>query len=1473
MNISTAGQQATHDDAHDAARAGDFDVVSVALTRYDHYPQLSGSRADGTGSAEGEAASVAETLEEFGGRPVPWGVLPPRRDVGAVERRLEAWATPDRPRNTVLHWVGHSWSNDVRARLVLPESSPVTANGMEPERLADYIRAREARMASGDSWAAVMIDGCRSARFAELLHATLLKDDPHAPTRVLVLGVSREGETRLGAFSEALRLSFASFQGSNEVPLWDLADQLRQRLPGSFVFPPNSNGALRRRLPVVSGASAPLDIYEDLTAFLRSLSPDERLHLIPQARSSEHGDAAWYFVGRSAEKKRITAWLRNGTQGMLVVTGEGGQGKSALLGHIAALSRPRLRELLLRGNYITPPPEAETPPDHAFDGIVHATGTDRRTIIETIASAAGYPPEMLALHNPDDLTESLKASLSARDRPFTVLVDALDEADDPRGVAEVLQATAALPGCQILVGTRPFERHPAGGQPTDLLDALAPDGFEEDDLVILTSDSDAVFDYVRLRLAGARHVKLDRSERDHAARVIAAQDPDFLGARLAVHEVLSRAGEEEHGRLARTLRDLVETGLKDDALFEAALTRIVAESTAAAPLLRALALSEGRGLPRAGGVWAAAASGIAGRTVTERDIDVLLRVAAPYVLIDAEDGRPVFRLSHEVFRELMDGHPTGGEPMMHSAEWHHRIAVGLADAARLRRHERTRDPEDRLPARYVRRFWTEHASRGGRLDALLATYPELLPHLDGHALERHRSEVASATVRSMLLAVDLARPGPGATSSHSSAEVGLWASRLGERRLAAACADGNEAAMDPAPSHRSPWTLKGAWWTGVHARELPKHPTGVTAVCAGTVDGAGVIVSAGADGSLRVDGPRSKFRGPALLGPSGSRPSAVALVEQPAGSPLVLAHGGARLYAWNHRGKEIALRTLSVTAFALAVGGNGLIAATDDAEIRYWDRPPSAAPWDTEGREEPTGSRRVGWHHDTVLALAAAEAPGGAVLLSGSADHSARLWSLRDGTLRHVLSHTAPVRAVVLGAAGRQLLAATATANPVVELWDAASGNRLHRLALPAAARCVAFGRMSGRPVLLIGCDDGHLRVWDARTGTPELAVPCHTGPVTALAVHHPGGREQYVTGGADGRVRVWDVRRIRESRRSRHVGGIHAMCWSTRSDGRREVVTAAEGHTDVVVRTASDGRILRSVTPVAAGVRSLLPYGQAGYGRVVVLDNDGVPWTWDPEAGTTVRIVGAQGAIARPLTTVAFGGPKDPWLACADVDGTVRFIDLSGPNRGPAPRAGGAADDDEAAPERRIDPLTLERAAVRRRRAGGESDGPDPSDGFRLPRPLSLIEYHAGHVVAYYGDGSLQAWDRAGRRTVWSARPSEAPADALATGRWAGGQPVVVLGTEDGTVHIHSLLTGTDLARARLHDGPVRALTVSPGEQPLVVSGGEDGKVVLWGADDERLTLTGHAEAVRSVIFDPRPAALATGGAQGTLSLWGTRR
>jgi energy-coupling factor transporter ATP-binding protein EcfA2 len=411
---------------------------------------------------------------------------------------------------------------------------------------------------------------------------------------------------------------------------------------------------------VKANLSAPVDVYREWVSFLAELSPDERNHFVPKAHGAGHDEFAWHFVGRAAERQRIATWLRARPGGMLVVTGSPGCGKSALLGNLVVLANPALRDLLVRAGRLAPPDLDELPPDHAFDAVVHLAGLSTSDLVRRLADAADVTlPSPEHVWSEEDM-DHLAAGLAGR--RFTVLADALDEARDPVAIAgTVLSRIAQLPGGRVIVGTRAaFAGDPAPGS-KPLLNAL--DGAHPADVIQVPRDPVAIETYVRQRLLDARRTQ--RIDADDEAIGAVAQrlgahgdwgDRHFLFARLAVHELIAQP-ELLAPSSRRDLAALLEGNHRS--LFAFAVGRLTRGARTARPLLEALALAQGRGVPRSEGIWAQMATALAGSRIGERDIEDLLAQAGPYIMLDAEYGFSVYRLAHETFRELLQ--PDGGQ--------------------------------------------------------------------------------------------------------------------------------------------------------------------------------------------------------------------------------------------------------------------------------------------------------------------------------------------------------------------------------------------------------------------------------------------------------------------------------------------------------------------------------------------------------------------------------------------------------------------------------------------------------------------------------------------------------------------------------------------------------------------------------------------------------------------------------------------
>jgi hypothetical protein len=507
---------------------------------------------------EDELRRVVALFDSLGGAEQRWDVPAQARTLSAVTARLDGWAEPDRPRSSVLLWMGHGESDGDDAWLAVYDSRRGRSNtAINLTTLADAIRAEWRRRRNDDAWSLVVVEACRAEVVATRLNA-LLAGRHDVPRRMAVIGIGGDGPTYLGELREALDRTIASYTVNDEtIDLDDLVSHLKKRLHGGAVWQFWLHEAPRLPGPVHAAGpvTAPVDVYRDLMAFIAELPADQRSHFIPRAQGGEQGERSWFFVGRHHDRRRIAAWLRTATSGMAVVTGPPGSGKSALLGNLIAYADPSLRALLVRAGELEDLPAGERPPDGAFDAVIHLAGLDVEQVLARVADAVGLAPPGAEVGT-SERVDWLLDRLRERAVPLTFLVDAVDEAVLPLTVAgSVLRRLAALPGTRVVVGTRAStNERPDGPAPADenLLDALGRAASTR--VFHVEREPGAIAQYVVRRLTAGRasgaFAADDATIEDLAERISSQPGRQFLYARLAVHEILAqpeafiRAGED-----------------------------------------------------------------------------------------------------------------------------------------------------------------------------------------------------------------------------------------------------------------------------------------------------------------------------------------------------------------------------------------------------------------------------------------------------------------------------------------------------------------------------------------------------------------------------------------------------------------------------------------------------------------------------------------------------------------------------------------------------------------------------------------------------------------------------------------------------------------------------------------------------------------------------------------------------------------
>ncbi|MFD6397658.1 hypothetical protein [Nocardia sp. NPDC060249] len=369
----------------------------------------------------------------------------------------------------------------------------------------------------------------------------------------------------------------------------------------------------------------------------------------------------WYYAPRPAPQARITDWLSTG-DGMLVITGPPGSGKSALLGWLAAMSTPDYhREAADKISHLA---DIDLPPEGAIDAGIHAKQHTLQECVAFLGDALELTPPGGGWQEPGPLVERIAALAERNGHPVTILLDALDEAypaDQSRIAVDLLAALAAQPRVRVIVGTRPNREDPGNRAITPdgpwtadgpLIRALTTESSRVIRLDIDPGSTHAITTYLTNRLldpATSSPYRGDISLAGTTAGIIAAHSNGiFLFARLIARALINR--DTPLDLITSDADGLLNGGVRE--AFEADLTHYGSDRDRVYDLLAPLAWAQGAGLPRRD-IWLALANALSrpGITYTEQDIAWVLEHAGAHIIESGEDGQTVYRLYHQAFND------------------------------------------------------------------------------------------------------------------------------------------------------------------------------------------------------------------------------------------------------------------------------------------------------------------------------------------------------------------------------------------------------------------------------------------------------------------------------------------------------------------------------------------------------------------------------------------------------------------------------------------------------------------------------------------------------------------------------------------------------------------------------------------------------------------------------------------------------
>lgn len=355
----------------------------------------------------------------------------------------------------------------------------------------------------------------------------------------------------------------------------------------------------------------------------------------PRARGVDvPQEAGWNFVGRHVALRDLTAWLDDqGDQRTIVVTGDPGSGKSAVIGRLYVLSLPDWGKAVPRQGL----PADTIPPTGSIKVAIRASNRTSQEILAGLCSAA-----RVTAATPGEFLRAVAGT------PMVAAIDAIDEAIDPyelvSGILNPLVDAGPKAGLRLLLGTR------SRSYSLELLSPKA-DRVDLDDARYADPESLRIYAERRLlAVSGSPYATAEPATVQAVAEAIAeAAGRSFLVALIASRTQAARTAVADPEDLA--WRDDLP-GTAAEAMQRDLETRLGADAIRARDLLRPLAYARGDGLPWED-LWAPLASLLAGRDYRDDDLIWLRRQAGSYVVEALESGRSAYRLYHAALAEYL----------------------------------------------------------------------------------------------------------------------------------------------------------------------------------------------------------------------------------------------------------------------------------------------------------------------------------------------------------------------------------------------------------------------------------------------------------------------------------------------------------------------------------------------------------------------------------------------------------------------------------------------------------------------------------------------------------------------------------------------------------------------------------------------------------------------------------------------------
>ena len=462
----------------------------------------------------------------------------------------------------------------------------------------------------------------------------------------------------------------------------------------------------------------------------------------------------------------------------------------------------------------------------------------------------------------------------------------------------------------------------------------------------------------------------------------------------------------------------------------------------------------------------------------------------------------------------------------------------------------------------------------------------------------------------------------------------------------------------------------------------------------------------------------------------------------------------------------------------------------DDRYVLTGSRDHTAKLWEVNtGREV----RAFSGHSQTVRSVAFS--PDGRYVLTGSEDRTAKLWEANTGRMVRTFSgHSNTVNSVAFSLDGRYVL--TSSQDRTAKLWEVSTGREVRAFSGHSnSVWSVAFSP-DGR-YLLTGSTDQTAKLWEVSTGREVRTFSGHSSSVWSVAFS-PDGR-YVLTGSNDRTAKLWEVDTGHEVRTfSGHLRPVYSVAFSP---DRRYVLTGSEDNT-AKLWEVSTGREVRTFSGHTDTIHTVA-FSHDGH-FVLTGSNDRSAKLWDVSSGRMVRNFPGQTDLTG---RIAFSHDRRYALA-GSINNTAKLWEISS--------------------GRVIQTFS----------------------GHSYPPLTGALSFDGRYALTGGGDRTAKLWEVS---TGLEIQSFIGHSGSVVSSSFSPDGRYVLTTALENTARLWDVSSGQEIHTLSGHTGWIYTSAFSPSGQ-FVLTGSGDRTAKLWEISSGRdiLTFSGNLSSVTSVAFSP---------------------